>query len=60
MDFNDPTWEKVLEKTHGIIDDMAERYINDIYDDIAHGDEEHRQWLKDRLEKWKPLLKDYL
>lgn len=29
-----------------------EKYLEDLYNEIAHGDEEHRKWLKNKMEDY--------
>lgn len=39
---------------------VSRTFIDTIFKDIEHGDEEHRQWLKEKLEIYKPKLFDIL
>lgn len=34
----------------------AQQFIDDVFEAIEHGDDKHRQWLKDELQKWHERL----
>lgn len=42
------------------LDKLAKGFLDRIYDHIAHGDEEHRRWLKTELMRFVVQLEDLL
>jgi hypothetical protein len=35
---------------------ISDKFLDDLYLGIEHGDENHRQWLRNKLDEWKPRL----
>jgi hypothetical protein len=42
------------------ITEIVNQFMDLVFDDIAHGDEEHRAWLKAKCEELKPILQAML
>lgn len=39
-----------------IIKSRIQEKLDELYEDIKHGDEEHQKWLKDKIEEFKKSL----
>lgn len=48
--------QKEFSKREVKVQRLAEEFIDNIFQHIAHGDAEHREWLKNHLDEWKQPL----
>jgi hypothetical protein len=48
-------WDEAFDE-HGFIKDYTELILNELFKEIEHGDDEHRKWLKDKIEEFKKEL----
>lgn len=53
---NSMTREELIGSELSFIKAVASKVLDDLYEEIKHGDEEHQKWLKDKIEEFKKSL----
>ena len=41
-------------------EEVAQSIIDSMFKSVEHGDEAHRKWLREELNKWEPVIRDAL